>query len=208
MDLNEIKYLQLDALKEISNIGTGHAATALSQMTGHRISLKVPRATILKLKELPEFLENLEEVIAIEMNILGDFTGKILILFAPNSAYKIADILLQRETEPPYNFDEIDELTRSAIAETGNILAGAYLNALNRLLQLLLLISIPIVHYSTIHNIVESTYSLEQIQGRIVICLETAFSFSKASEEEIDGWFLLIPDSSGLEVILKALELY
>jgi len=207
MDLNKIKYLQLDALKEIANIGTGHAATALSQMTERRIRLKVPRAAILKLRELPGFLENIEEIIAIEMNILGDFTGKILILFAPNSAYKLADILLQRETELPYNFDELDELTRSAIAETGNILAGAYLNALNRLLQLLLLISIPTVHYSTIHNIVQSTYSLEQIQGHIVICLETAFSFSSSSEE-IGGWFLLIPDSSGLEVILKALELY
>ena len=33
-DLRSLKALQLDALREVANIGAGHAATALSQMIG------------------------------------------------------------------------------------------------------------------------------------------------------------------------------
>ncbi|MGQ0703023.1 MAG: chemotaxis protein CheC, partial [Gemmatimonadales bacterium] len=34
--------LERDALREVANIGAGHAATALSQMTGGRIMISVP----------------------------------------------------------------------------------------------------------------------------------------------------------------------
>ncbi|MDE3129247.1 MAG: chemotaxis protein CheC, partial [Gemmatimonadota bacterium] len=33
-DLSTLKERQLDALREVANIGAGHAATALSQMVG------------------------------------------------------------------------------------------------------------------------------------------------------------------------------
>ena len=33
-DLRSLKALQIDALREVANIGAGHAATALSQMIG------------------------------------------------------------------------------------------------------------------------------------------------------------------------------
>ena len=32
-DLRSLKALQIDALREVANIGAGHAATALSQLT-------------------------------------------------------------------------------------------------------------------------------------------------------------------------------
>ena len=204
MDLSKIKHLQLDALKEIAHIGTGHAATALSQMVRHQINLKVPNANIMELDNLTKILSLSEEIIAIQMNILGDVTGKIFIIFSYDSAHKLANMLLQRETE---NLDDFDELTRSALAETGNILAGSYLNALNVLLKLLLLVSIPTVYRSDIDNILQSVYASEETQERLVICLETEFSSSK-HPMQIKGWFLLIPDVPALEVILEALELY
>ena len=36
-DIRSLKALQLDALKEVANIGAGHAATALSQMINSTI---------------------------------------------------------------------------------------------------------------------------------------------------------------------------
>ena len=40
-DVRGLKELQLDALREVANIGAGHAATALSMMTNHTIMIAV-----------------------------------------------------------------------------------------------------------------------------------------------------------------------
>ena len=41
-DVRSLKPEQLDALREVANIGAGHAATALSTMTGQAIMINVP----------------------------------------------------------------------------------------------------------------------------------------------------------------------
>jgi len=45
-DVRDLKELQLDALKEVANIGAGHAATALSQLTSRTIMINVPEVNI------------------------------------------------------------------------------------------------------------------------------------------------------------------
>ena len=52
-DLLSLKPMQLDALREVANIGAGHAATALSQMTGQTIMIAVPTINITPLEEVP-----------------------------------------------------------------------------------------------------------------------------------------------------------
>ena len=63
-DVRGLKELQLDALKEVANIGAGHAATALSQLTGRTIMIGVPEVNIRPLEEVPELLGASDEVIA------------------------------------------------------------------------------------------------------------------------------------------------
>ena len=43
--------IQLDALRELANIGAGTASTALSQMLGHSIDLAVPDARVLPMAD-------------------------------------------------------------------------------------------------------------------------------------------------------------
>ena len=50
-----------DALRETANIGAGHAATALSQMTGRKIMITVPTVTIASLEDVPSRIEETEE---------------------------------------------------------------------------------------------------------------------------------------------------
>ena len=52
-DVRGLKELQLDALREVANIGAGHAATALSQMTNHTIMIAVPEVNVRPLEEVP-----------------------------------------------------------------------------------------------------------------------------------------------------------
>ena len=55
-DIRDLKELQLDALREVENIGAGHAATALSQMTNRRIMISVPKISVTRLEDVADLL--------------------------------------------------------------------------------------------------------------------------------------------------------
>jgi chemotaxis protein CheC len=81
-DLTALKERQLDALRETANIGAGHAATALSQMTNSTIMITVPTITIAALEDVPSQIEDGEEPIAaVLMHMMGDLTGRTLLVF-------------------------------------------------------------------------------------------------------------------------------
>src|SRR5256885_10949356 len=81
-DVRDLKELQIDALREVANIGAGHAATALSQLTNRRIMISVPQINIARLEEVPNLLGHPQEVVAaVLMHMLGDLTGRTLLLF-------------------------------------------------------------------------------------------------------------------------------
>src|SRR3989454_2680606 len=63
-DVRDLKELQIDALREVANIGAGHAATALSQLTNRKIMISVPQINIVRLEEVPDLLGNPQDVVA------------------------------------------------------------------------------------------------------------------------------------------------
>src|SRR5919206_673931 len=139
--LKSLKPVQLDALRETANIGAGHAATALSQMTGATIMISVPTITISALEDVPSQIADSEEPIAaVLMHMLGDLTGRTLLVFPRPTALRLAQIMLRR---PERESAEFGELEQSAIKEAGNILSGAYMNALSEFMGLMLLPSPP-----------------------------------------------------------------
>src|ERR1051326_7442471 len=125
-DLRSLKAIQLDALKEVANIGAGHAATALSQMIGETIMISVPTINVSRLEEIPPQVGAPDEpVAAVLMHMLGDLTGRTLLVFPRRTARKIASLLTRKTAQA----DDFSEMEQSAIKEAGNILSSAYMNA-------------------------------------------------------------------------------
>lgn len=140
MEALNLTHEQLDALKEIGNIGGGNAATALSQLLGKRVSVNVPQVRLLPLNEISgsEFLIKPEELsIAVSLRILGKLKGGILVLFPHRSALLMIDILMQREVGSTELFTVLDE---SVLSESSHILCCSYLNAVGEFLGLYQLI--------------------------------------------------------------------
>jgi chemotaxis protein CheC len=121
--------LQLDGLREVANIGAGHAATALSSLTNRRIGVDVPEIRVVRLEDVASLMGEPDEVVAaVLMQVLGDATGRTIQVFSGDSASRLTGILLGRDPVPfPTGFGELEQ---SALKEVGNILVGAYLNAL------------------------------------------------------------------------------
>src|SRR5437016_4636858 len=120
-DVRSLKALQLDALREVANIGAGHAATALSQMIGETIMISVPRITVARLEDVPPHVSEPEEpVAAVLMHMMGDLTGRTMLVFPRKTAFRLAELLIRRPPPPNRDpADEFSEMEQSAIKEAG-----------------------------------------------------------------------------------------
>jgi chemotaxis protein CheC len=203
-DIKALKDVQLDALREVANIGAGHAATALSQMTGSTIMISVPTINIASLEEVPSQISAPEEPIAaVLMHILGDMTGRTLLVFPRPTAIRLAELMLRR---PAGSSDDMGVLEQSAIKEAGNILSGAYLNALSDFMGLMLLPSPPSLEIDMSSAILTTAYLQFGTDRDHVFYVESQF-FLQEQQEHLRGFFLLLPDLASLQAILRAVKL-
>ena len=203
-DLRSLKAIQLDALREVANIGAGHAATALSQMVGETIMISVPTINIARLEDVPPQVSGPEEpVAAVLMHMLGDLTGRTLLVFPKPTAIRLSELMLRR---PHGSSKDLGELEQSAIKEAGNILSGAYLNALSDFMGMVLLPSPPTLVVDASGAILTPARLGESFTSEYVFVVETEF-YMQDLKERLRGFFFLLPDPASLHAILRAVRL-
>jgi len=202
-DIRSLKPNQLDALREVANIGAGHAATALSQMTGCTIMISVPTINIARLEVVPPQVSGPEEpVAAVLMHMLGDLTGRTLLVFPKPTAIRLSELMLRR---PHGSSKDLGELEQSAIKEAGNILSGAYMNALSDFMGLMLLPSPPSLAVDMSDAVLTTAYLQFGTDRDYVFCVASEFYLQDIGER-LRGFFLLLPDYASLQAILKAVR--
>jgi chemotaxis protein CheC len=206
-DLRSLKPNQLDALREVANIGAGHAATALSQMIGETIMISVPMINIARLEDVPPQVAGPDEpVAAVLMQMLGDLTGRTLLVFPRRTAHRLASLLQRRLTDgPEADSNEFTEMDQSAIKEAGNILSSAYMTALSDFMGMMLLPSPPSLAVDMSDAVLTTTYLQFGTDRDLVFCVESEFLMDE-SAEKLRGFFLLLPDPASLQAILKAIR--
>jgi chemotaxis protein CheC len=203
-DWTGLTSLQLDALREVANIGAGHAATALSSMTGEVIMIDVPAVCIRQLDEVAEVLGPPETVVsAVGMRVQGDLTGQTLMILPLGAARRLCDLLLRRERGTTGEFGLMEQ---SSLKETGNIITSAYLNALSDFLGMMLVPSVPALVTDYVGAVlVGASLQLGRAQ-EMVFCVDTSFRVESAAEV-LRGEFVLMPDGASLDAIFDAIRL-
>jgi chemotaxis protein CheC len=203
-DVRDLKESQLDAMREVANIGAGHAATALSGMTNRTIMITVPRVYVRPLEDACDVLGNPESVIAaVLMHMMGDLTGRAMVLFPEPSARTLCDFLFRR---PPGSTVVLGEMEQSGIKESGNILASAYLNALSDFMGMMLVPSVPSLVIDGSGAVLTSAHLNFGHDRDYAFCVETSFRV-EGSSEPLGGHFLLLPDVQSLRSIFDAMRL-
>ncbi len=191
--------LQMDTIREISNIGMGHAATALSQMIGRPVNITVPEARIITVMDIPLLAGGEDiEVAAVYLQVMGQARGHIMLLFPLDSAHHLISLLAPgMELKLPD-----DDMARSAIQEIGNILGGSFLRSLAELTQLAMLPSVPGVAVDYAGSILGYlATNLSQFEERLVT-VRTDFELET---ERLEGHCVFIPEEGALGIILESL---
>lgn len=187
----------IDVLKEIGNIGSGNAVTALSSMLSKKIDMSVPKVRIIDFKEVSTILGGEEElVVGIYLNLNNDIEGNIMFVLDMESALNLLEMLLNKEVEG------LDEISISALSEVGNIVASSYVNSLSSLTGLKITVSIP----SIAIDMAGAILSVPAIQFGLIadqaLFIETVF---QEGEDSVKGNLFLIPDIDSFKKMLSRL---
>ena len=190
--MSPFKTLQLDALRELANIGSGTAGTALSQMLGRSVDISVPNAFVLPLADAVEAAGSPDEdVTGVVIPLAGDMDAVVLLVFPVQDAGTLAGML---GVEPG------TEDAVSALSEIGNILSASYIASLGAMTGLELDLTPPQTVTDMLAAIV-ATVLASRAQGT-----DTALILD--SELQVEGEqcslsFLLLPEPGGVREILS-----
>jgi chemotaxis protein CheC len=188
--------LQLDALRELANIGSGTASTALSIMLGRSVDISVPTARALPFADAVDAAGPAEEEITgIVLGIVGDVKGTVLLLIPPADADAMCRML---GVEPD------DEYARSALGEIGNIVGTSYINALASMARMEIEPTPPATATDMLGAIVESVLAGHALAGDVALMLDSNLM---VEGENCSISFLLVPEKGGVELLLARLGL-
>ena len=188
--------LQLDALRELANIGSGTASTALSAMLGRSVDISVPTAQALPFAEAVEAAGPAEQdITAIVLGIIGEMQGTVLLLVPPADADAMCRML---GVEPD------DEFALSALGEIGNIVGTSYINALAGMTGMDIEPTPPSTTTDMLGALVASVLAGAAATGDVALMLDSNLL---VEGEDCSISFLLVPDQGGVEVLLSRLGL-
>ena len=193
---------QSDALTELINIGYARAAGALSTLTGHRVTLEVPKVAIHKIDKVAAALRTVlpGEVVTVNQVFSGPVAGNALLLLDGDAAMMLTKLLTDRTSvEDSLSIDE-----REVITEVGNILLNACLAVFGNLLKVHVTFSVPHLHVQSVEKVLRSmTIDSEALDHALMI--HTRFHLRA---ENVSGYLVILLGVTSLDRLLLELKLW
>lgn len=194
-----ITKFQLDALREIGNIGAAHAATALSTLLQRRIDMSVPEVWAIAFEDLSSIVGQLDTPQAvIYVKVEGEAPGKAVFFFPVESAEIVVQALFGT-TEPMDLY--MGEMAQSALKEVGNILVSSFIMALTQFSGIPLQPSVPALAVDMIGASLEAIFLEEGVLDDTVLFIDTQLT----GIPKIEGQFIFLPDNGSLKKLLGAM---
>ena len=208
-DIASFNTLQLDAIKEVGNIGTGNAATALSGLLNRKIQMTVPKTELVSIYDLGEHYGDPMQIVgAVFVRSLGGFQCSLIFIQNEEDAKLMVELLLKQQFGTFIPVGEIpQEMTDSALSEVGNIVLSSFLNAINMLLGTQHQISVPGVAHDMLSSILDVVASIYGQMGETALLVNTELNVEGLEEgRKVSGHIILIPDPDALELLLRKLK--
>ncbi len=201
-NLNELNDVQLDVLREIGNIGSGNAATALSKLMSTKINISVPTVKTYGFSEIMGLIGNAEDIeVGLLLKIEGDISGLILYFFKSEFAEKVINAFYEKKID---NLLDLTEMDKSTISEIGNIMAGSYVNAIAAMSNMKISLCVPEIAIDMAGAILSSvTVEYASLSDKILFVDDNFQLF----EGDIKSSMILIPETTSLSKLFEALGL-
>ena len=189
---------QLDALKEIVNIGMGKAASILNGMLEAHIELEVPSIIMFDPENPGEELAdvNHDGLSSVQLDFYGPFSGSSALVFPPESVEELVTALTGEEPDS----EGFEEATSGALNEVGNILINAVMGSIANLLTAEIDFSPPNYKKGSFADLIK----LKDLKGDLAFLLIRA-DF-KVQEPQISGNVFLVFELGSFTELLTAID--
>jgi len=119
-------FLRIDALKELGNIGAGHAVTGLAQLLRKRIDVNITSVDLIPVKIIYNFFNGPESMVSVVyLEGYGDgFRGMMFLIFPHPEATRLVELATGKVQTDEKLWDEY---SLSVLKEIGNIMCGRIL---------------------------------------------------------------------------------
>jgi chemotaxis protein CheC len=198
-NMDQLNDMYVDVLREIGNIGTGNATTAIANMLNVKMDMSVPKVELMPVEKLGTAIGAEDEVVVgIMLGVEADIDGSMMFILDMKSAHRMVNMLMMRDPEDEKEFDEMD---LSALKEIGNIIAGSYLSAISGLTNLTISPTVP----SVAIDMAAAILSVPAIQFGLISDSALMIKTEIGGDGFIDGYFILMPDEESFKKILTSL---
>ena len=202
MRLDKLTEMQIDALRETGSIGAGHAATALSQLVGHAITIDVPTLEVVGIGDVPNLFGGPEALVAaVHVRLLGDLGGSMLFMAERSAALALVDLLRAREVGSARSYGADEEALLTHVA---SLLMSAYLAAIGRLADVSMLPARPSSALDMAGALMQAVTSAAAMHSDLALLLRTRFH---DADTAVDAFLFFLPDPEALELLLGRLGL-
>jgi len=184
--------LQRSALLEIANIGSGNAATALSQLLGKPVEIAYAEALLATLAEAADKIGAAASQSAVVDTPVANDGGKVLLLFPDGAGEQLCELFGTRLD---------DEMGRSALREVGNILASSYLNAVVEMTGMTLEPAPPTIEVDLLGSLVQRSLA-GAAAGDPTVLMRSVMTVESA---DASFAFLFVPQLGAVELLLDHL---
>jgi chemotaxis protein CheC len=191
---------QIDALAEVINIAFSRTAASLSELTGHRVVLDVPKVEIYPIDELMTRLAQFlpAELASVHQVFTGPLTGDALLVLNYDGAVTLTDLL----TDEMVRSRRLNESAREVLTEVGNILLNACLGVFGNLLQVRVTFSVPRLQLDTLSQLVKSLI-IDKEELRYALVVYTAF---RVRDSAVRGYLVIALSVVSLDRLIQEVE--
>ncbi len=189
---------ELDALKELINIGVGNAAGMLNEMIQFPIKLEIPDIELLSSRDLQIELKErfgIELLSVVQLAFSGSFSGSAQLLFPTESAVNLVSVLTGEDKASP----DLDSLKISTISEVGNMVINGVMGSISNILDQPLDYAVP---YYAEEEIEELLLKEQSLDHGTVLLAPAHFSIE---ELQIQGDIMLFFDVGSFKLLLNAI---
>jgi chemotaxis protein CheC len=192
--------MELSAVQELTNVGLGHAATALSELMGKELLISVPTVDQMQVESIPELVGGPEvPTVAVAMEVEGDLAGTLAFVMARTDATVMARAVHKSYMGDAGNFEMLE---RSLFLEVGNIIDSSFLNAISEMTNTSTIATVPILVEDMAASVVMSILAHATQSGDSALIFETKMLDDASS---MMGFFLYIPAENALRKVLARL---
>lgn len=202
-NLANISQVQLDALREITNIGAGTAATALSQFVNKKVDMAPPDIIVTSIKEVPGVIGREFPLVSVAVfGVQKQIEGHMLVIFEQDSSMRLVDILTGKPAgSTDFPFSEID---KSAFTEVTGVMSGAYLKAMGDFTNVEVDMVPPYFLSGPPNNILDFLVSLPVDINKPAICVKSDLGIIEAGTK-LCGYMVFIPSTDSFTALLRFL---